>query len=165
MQVGQFDEALQCMDKAISLRENDFDAHFKKGQVLILQKKYEEAATCFNKALEISPNFSPAAQGLDMVEDIIDKKKQGYIRVRQILVATIAEAQRIKGEIDKGENFLMLAGRYSIDPSGKTGGNLGFVKKGELLKIIEDAIFALDVGEVSDIVRTGRGYHIFMRVE
>lgn len=59
-----------------------------------------------------------------------------------------------------GEDFSELAKRYSEDPSAKQGGDLGFLKKGEILPEFEMKAFSLKPGEISDLVQTSLGYHI-----
>ena len=157
---GNTESALEYFDRAIAIDANDFDAYSKKGQLLVVEKRYEESLAAFNKAVEINPNYTPAKQAAAYVQDIINKKNEGYIRVRQILVTDGEMAQRLKAEIDKGTDFAALASRYSADASSKFGGDLGFVKRGDLMQAIEDVIFALDVGELSEIVETRFGYHI-----
>ncbi|MBI1735004.1 MAG: SurA N-terminal domain-containing protein [Candidatus Rokubacteria bacterium] len=60
-----------------------------------------------------------------------------------------------------GEDFAKLARELSEDPgSGKNGGDLGFVKKGEVVPEFEKAAFALKKGEITpEPVRTGFGFH------
>jgi peptidyl-prolyl cis-trans isomerase SurA len=68
--------------------------------------------------------------------------------------------------VNNGENFEELAKRYSQDPgSGSRGGDLGFTKRGDFVKEFEEVAFALDEGEVSDIVETQFGFHIIKLIE
>ena len=60
----------------------------------------------------------------------------------------------------KGEDFVSLAFNYSDDPTGKNGGDLGFFKKGDMIEKFEKVAFALNPGEISDLVETEFGYHI-----
>jgi peptidyl-prolyl cis-trans isomerase SurA len=62
--------------------------------------------------------------------------------------------------VKKGEDFAQLASLYSEDPSGKEGGDLGFFKRGDMIPKFEEAVFALNPGEVSNVVETEFGYHI-----
>jgi peptidyl-prolyl cis-trans isomerase SurA len=59
-----------------------------------------------------------------------------------------------------GEDFSELAKRYSQDLSAKEGGDLGFLRKGEILPEFETVAFALNPGEISGLVQTSLGYHI-----
>lgn len=69
--------------------------------------------------------------------------------------------RRIKTLLDGGGDFEALAKEYSEGPNARDGGGLGFIRKGEMMKEIDEAIFALEPGEVSGIVETPIGYHIF----
>jgi len=61
----------------------------------------------------------------------------------------------------KGLSFDTLAARFSDDPSGKFGGDLGFNKRGSLDPEFEKAAFNLEVGEITQQpVRSAIGYHI-----
>ncbi|MEJ2308936.1 MAG: SurA N-terminal domain-containing protein [Gammaproteobacteria bacterium] len=71
------------------------------------------------------------------------------------------EAQRILDELRAGGDFAELAKQYSEDQgSGSRGGELGPVKRGVMVKPFEDAAFALEKDQLSDLVRTRFGYHI-----
>jgi peptidyl-prolyl cis-trans isomerase SurA len=60
-----------------------------------------------------------------------------------------------------GEDFGELARTQSEDPSGRDGGALGRLKRGELTAEIENAILALRPGESSAPFRSPVGYHLF----
>lgn len=72
-----------------------------------------------------------------------------------------AKAQEVLSKARAGEPFEKLAETYSDDPgSAKQGGDLGFFGRGVMDKAFEDAAFALEKGAVSDVVRSGFGFHI-----
>ncbi len=66
----------------------------------------------------------------------------------------------IKDRIASGEEFSDLARELSEGPSNVNGGDLGAFGRGQMVKSFEDAVFSLNVGNVSDIVETQFGYHI-----
>lgn len=71
------------------------------------------------------------------------------------------KAEEVLAKAKAGENFSELAKEYSQDTvSAKNGGDLGFFKKGEMVKPFEEAAFSMKVGEISDLVESDFGYHI-----
>jgi len=70
-------------------------------------------------------------------------------------------ADEIYGHLLEGQDFIELAKKHSEDPSGKDGGSLGNLKRGELAQDIEDAILRLSPGEASTPFRSPIGYHLF----
>ncbi|MGA1864387.1 MAG: peptidyl-prolyl cis-trans isomerase [bacterium] len=63
-------------------------------------------------------------------------------------------------KIENGEDFHELAKTFSDCPSSKRGGDLGYFEKGKMDPEFEKTAFALNVGEVSQVVRSSFGYHI-----
>ncbi len=84
-------------------------------------------------------------------------------RASHILVATKAEAEKITAEARKApQRFAELAKKHSQDPgSADKGGDLGMNAKGALAaQSLEDVIFSLKSGEISDPVQTEFGFHV-----
>jgi len=59
-----------------------------------------------------------------------------------------------------GEDFAELASELSEGPSAGDGGDLGFFSAGSMEPAFSDAAFALDVGQISEVVQTRFGYHV-----
>lgn len=77
-----------------------------------------------------------------------------------ILVETEEEAREIRAALDGGADFADLAREKSTGPSGPNGGDLGWFGEGMMVKAFEDAVVALEPGQVSDPVQTEFGWHV-----
>lgn len=91
--------------------------------------------------------------------------KLGIIKVgakvsKENLDKSLEKIKMIQNELDKGKDFAEMAKEYSDGPSGKNGGNLGYFSRGSMVKPFEEAAFNLEVGEVSEPVKTKFGYHL-----
>lgn len=83
-----------------------------------------------------------------------------YARASHILVKTEDEAQKLREEIVAGKEFAHAAAESSLCPSGAKGGDLGYFSKGQMVKEFEEAVFSMDIGEMSHPVKTNFGYHL-----
>lgn len=92
----------------------------------------------------------------------LDSFKVDEVTASHILVADEATAKDILAKLQAGEKFEDLAKQYGTDGTKDQGGSLGTFGRGEMVKEFEDAAFALNAGEISDIVKTEFGYHVIM---
>lgn len=77
-----------------------------------------------------------------------------------------AKAQSILDSIKAGGDFAEFAKRYSEDAgSAASGGDLGFIRRGQLVKEFEEAVFGLKQEQLSNIVETSFGFHIIQLLE
>jgi parvulin-like peptidyl-prolyl isomerase len=74
-------------------------------------------------------------------------------------------AENIKAFLNAGEDFDGLAIKYSKGPNADMGGDLGFIGRGDMMPEIEKAVLKLEPGQVSDVIETKLGYHIFKVIE
>lgn len=82
-----------------------------------------------------------------------------------LLVETQQEADAAKARIDEGAAFADVARDVSTGPTGPNGGNLGWFGPGAMVPEFEQAITALEVGEVSDPFETQFGWHVTTLLE
>jgi len=87
------------------------------------------------------------------------------IKCSHILVKKQSEALAVQERLKQGEKFGKLAKELSIDPgSAKRDGSLGYFGRGAMVKPFEEVAFKLQIGEVSDLVKSEFGYHIIKRL-
>jgi peptidyl-prolyl cis-trans isomerase C len=86
------------------------------------------------------------------------------IRVRQIVVNSELLLREVLTKLTAGESFEKLASTYNLGKFREDGGNLGYIRRGQLAPSFvqfEEAAFSLKKkGEISEVVKTPYGYHI-----
>ena len=94
------------------------------------------------------------------------------VRARHILLQVPSDAQpaqrdsarrlaeQIRARAAGGESFEALAQQYSQDGSAQQGGDLGYFGRGRMVPQFEQAAFALQPGQISQVVETPFGYHV-----
>lgn len=104
------------------------------------------------------------------VKEYYEKNEQQFVtgesaKALHILVKTEEEAKKIEEEINAGKSFEDAAKEYSQCPSKENGGDLGFFERGKMVPEFEEAAFTLEIGVVSEPVKTQFGYHLIKVVE
>jgi peptidyl-prolyl cis-trans isomerase SurA len=132
-------------------------------QQMFVQRRLQDAAPVEVSEAELRQAFSEASAQL--------QSRPRLLTFEQVVMApqasdsakaaARAEAQALLDSIRAGGDFEALAKAHSDDPgSGEIGGDLGWFRRGAMVKEFEDAAFALADGQVSDVVETEFGFHI-----
>ncbi len=95
------------------------------------------------------------------------------VRLQQILVRIGSRsedearnfAESLVAQLNQGKSFEELAKTYSEGSEAKEGGEMGWVEKGQLVGAIDEKIFAMDQGQVTPLIQTSLGFHIFKVIE
>ncbi len=85
--------------------------------------------------------------------------------VRQILVDTLDEAVAARRRLEAGEDFVAISREVSRAANADSGGELGFVNQESLPPEIDDVVFSLASGAISQPVQGTSGYHVFQVLE
>jgi peptidyl-prolyl cis-trans isomerase C len=128
---------------------------------------------------EVANQAAPTdAQVREFYDKNPDKFKQdeqaraSHILFRVDEKATDADKKKVRAQADSvlkqakgGADFAELAKKYSADGSAQQGGDLGFFTKDAMVPAFSDAAFAMQPGQISDVVTTQFGYHIIKVTE
>ena len=88
-------------------------------------------------------------------------KEYTEVNASHILVKTQKEAVSIINKLNKKSQFSELAKTFSVGPSGKNGGNLGWFGPGQMVKEFEKAAFLIEKGNISQKpIKTKFGFHV-----
>jgi peptidyl-prolyl cis-trans isomerase SurA len=157
-----------------------------------LEKKVTESGTSFEEfKSNIRNNLltqnviqrevqSKIIVGHDEVEKVYNEHKKDFQRpaqvyLREIFISTEGKkeaeipelekkAQGLLARVKNSEDFAELARRNSDGTTAKTGGDLGVFEKGQLSKELEDVVFKLNRGQMTDVIHTKTGF-LILRVE
>lgn len=111
-----------------------------------IKKFYEENSQYFEQ-----PEQVEASHILIKVDDATNEVAKA---------AAKAKCEELRAQILAGTNFAELAAANSDCPSKSQGGNLGYFGKGQMVPQFEEAAFALETNQVSEVVETRFGYHV-----
>lgn len=105
-----------------------------------------------------------------LTDDVLKKRYEEYLKTnppepevhaRHILVKSEDEAKAVIKELKGGADFAELAKKSSSGPSAAKGGDLGFIKRGDVVPEFADAAFALKPGQYTETpVKTQFGWHV-----
>ncbi len=162
------EELLKVIDDVITqsgLSKEEFAKTLEEQNITMdFVEDYYKKQLTINKLLEKTV-LSKIIVSSSEVREYYENNKNEFvipeqIRARHILIESSEEAEEILKQLNDGADFIELAKEKSICPSASEGGDLGYFSKGQMIAEFEDAAFALDVGELSPVVKTQYGYHI-----
>ncbi|MFH1753663.1 MAG: peptidylprolyl isomerase [Candidatus Omnitrophota bacterium] len=171
----EIEERVNMVKEDVKAKGASFEELLKEQRMTLdeLKKKYRDMLMLektIDREVRRTINIQPSEINTYYQDHIDDYKQPERIAVYGILiktdgVRTSLESSKLAEDINalavKGEDFTALALNYSEDFRREEGGDFGFIERGQLLKEIEDVIFALKIGEVSRILETPMGYYTF----
>jgi len=157
----------------------------------VLQQKSSYDATALDKLVEnFALDTNARADGIVVTPQQIEERyvaDYGEYHTRHVLIApkplgegddaktaadnvALAKARSVVDQIRQSPNdqnlWNTLAKQYSDDPgSADSGGDLGFVGKGQFVKEFEDAVHTMSIGQISDPIKSQYGYHVIQLLE
>jgi len=134
------------MDKLVAMEMKDGDV--KEEDV---KKFYDDNPQYFDKPEQVKASHIL----VKLEKDATEEQK----------AAAKAKIEGLLKQVKEGGDFAELAKANSDCPSKEKGGDLGAFGRGQMVKEFEDAAFAMEVGQVSDVIETQFGYHIIKVAE
>ena len=175
-------QLLRIQNQTRSFRVLDIPASAIAGNVAVtdadVEAFYQQNADAFQQPERVDAAYITLSLGaLAENVQVSDEELQAYYdqraaglaseerRASHILIEEGSEADQamtaIQKRLEAGESFADLAREYSIDTiSAQDGGDLGYAGRGIYDKAFEEALFALEEGEISRPVRTSFGVHL-----
>jgi parvulin-like peptidyl-prolyl isomerase len=159
------------------LRSNPNDSEKSLGEILETQgSNIGELEDEIRRTLALS-KYLDQRVGDDEKSSYFEANKNAFngekVKARHVLIDTTKlktdaeleqakqKIEEIKKEIDNGADFEKTAKKYSTCPSAENGGDIGFFqRKGSIVEEFAEAAFSMEVGEISEPVKTQFGYHI-----
>ncbi len=187
-----FETALLNKAQALGYTVSDEEVQERLNQLMSLIAANPEAPKTVDELLEKSPlgkerSLEQLKNGIlidKMIQaevtakDTTDYTEQAQARLDQMQAqneqaikddaAALVKIQELKAILDatpaeqKAEKFAALAKEFSACPSGKNGGDLGEFGHGMMVPEFENAAYALEIGQISEPVKTNFGYHLIM---
>jgi parvulin-like peptidyl-prolyl isomerase len=104
------------------------------------------------------------------IKDYYDKHREEWshgeeVRAHHILVPSEGLAKKVLERLQNGHDFATLSRLHSLAPEALDGGDMGYVARGQLPSSLEEPLFDLEPGDVSSVIQTPYGFHIFCVVE
>lgn len=97
--------------------------------------------------------------------NIEEFSSEEVVKARQIFLQDENKARNARERVRAGEDFATVATEVSQSPDAKNGGDLGFFGRGVMPAEFDDTVFTMEVGALSEVVRSTYGYHVFLLEE
>lgn len=143
----------------------------------LLPAEFEDA--CYKTPVgQVYPEVVQTRYGQHLIKITEKRERIPKIKASHILVdfnnsagemdtiAAKATIDSVKMLLNAEGNFEQLASQYSEDPGSKDkGGDLGFFERRIMVQEFDEAAFNLNVGQISDVIKSNFGYHIIKLTE
>ena len=157
------EEAFQQSLKQWNIDEVAMKKDLKKAMTIeeFIKKKFADKTTIPES--EVKAYYDSNPQYFQQPEQV--KASHILIKVEpdakpEAKAAAMAKIKDIQKKLKEGAKFEDLAKEYSEGPSKDKGGDLGYFRRGQMVKPFEEKAFSMKPGEVSDVVETQFGYHL-----
>lgn len=136
-------------------------------------KKHYRREMLIDKVISLKIKRTIQIHPMEITNFYLENKKEfkepSLVRARHIFIKVEDEETReerlskiyvLYALLNKGVDFGTVAFNYSDGPNAEQYGDMGYVLEGELLKELDEFIFSLELGQLSEVIDTDYGYHI-----
>jgi len=156
LEQGAQSRGYEVSQEELQTRISDLDSRDRPLAEWLAEYGYTEES--FEKSLK---RAIAAAWMRDMIIEQVPEKME-QIHAQQILLYEKSQGEDVLEEIESGKDFAQLAKQY--DP--QTRGDLGWFPRGYLtIPVLDEILFNLEPGEISDMIETEIGFHIIKVIE
>ncbi len=184
------DEDIESLNKEKADYINKLGGKFKFAKFLYDNRTTEEAYDKISRLNKLYDKVYEELYAANKKKDLTEKEVEDartmynteYMKARQIFLVTVDPttkkdlsnsvieqkkllASAIKNELNENSDFNEYIKKYSDDAVDKEPPYDMYFKSGQMIKEIEDTVKELEIGEISDIVKSDYGYHIIKRDE
>ena len=162
--------AYQPFKDAVSLSEEQIAEYYNENQLQYMtERKLSVEYIELNQAMLVDSQEVTAEQVQARFEqEAASADNSSSLRAAHILLQDSSDEQiaEVQAKLDAGEDFAQLVKQYSQDvATAETGGDLGFTSGDTFPESFEQALAALEVGQVSAPVETDSGTHFIKLLE
>ncbi len=156
----------EVLDASLAQMGSNFD------QVMKMIREMDMVRSLIEQKISPSIQISDEAVALFYADHPEMFENDAQVHARHIITTAGADADadtvakaRAKAETAReralaGEDFAELARELSEGPSASKGGDLGFFSRDQMVPVFADVAFALEPGQISEVVRSGFGFHV-----
>lgn len=158
---NKYDISDKKVDSEVQKLKDQYGDQFEAA----LQQSGYKDVDAFKKVVRVSLLKEAAvSENIEVTDEEIKtqyEQMKTELKASHILVADEETAKEVKQKLEDGADFAELAKEYSTDKaSAEKGGDLGYFTVGTMVPEFENAAYKLEVGEISEPVKTQHGYHI-----
>ena len=170
----QLDNSFKDIAKKNKLSADAMENKLRKGGInlkTLYDQLEAEISWSYVVRRKLRPKISISEEEINLTLDKLSNNKETQYQVAEILllVPTSAQEKNIHSkalalikEIKKGAPFPAVAKKFSQAPGSATGGDLGWVKEGQISAELNTALEQMKPGEISLPIRSSKGYHILL---
>ncbi|MFC2099298.1 peptidylprolyl isomerase [Candidatus Bipolaricaulota bacterium] len=168
---AEFETQLAAFLEQQAITRDQFETQLEE-QGYVVDDFMANARASIAGQLELTTVQRAVSEPVDVAEEELvayfeehrtEYETEEQVKASHILVATEEEAVDVHLRLSEGADFAELARTLSTDlGSGQNGGELGWFGRGQMVPAFEEAVFALEAGQLSEIVETEFGFHIIL---